>query len=189
MSEHEYSGRFLFLYRRRISPFGARRRQHAACTRCKIDSLLDVGAGHGAWAAEWLGRGGEGRARSGRRLCPPRPAGHSRGQNFRAHDLATPLDLKQRFDLVQTSRSPSICRPTRPICSSTISFATATSSCSPPRSRTRAASITSTSSRPNIGARGSRRAGIRRSTSSARGFTAAERSHALVPVQQLPLRQ
>ena len=48
------------------------------------------------------GRGGEGRDRGRWRLCAAATSSAIPADNFRAHDLATPLDLKRRFDLVQT---------------------------------------------------------------------------------------
>src|SRR3954447_24454262 len=67
----------------------------------KVKSLLDVGSGHGAWAAEWLKAGvsdvmavdGD-YVRSDQLAIP--------ADKFVAHDLATPLDLGRRFDLVQS---------------------------------------------------------------------------------------
>ena len=67
----------------------------------KVASLLDVGSGHGAWAAEWLKTGvadvvavdGDYVARDQLAIPPER---------FVAHDLATPLDLRRKFDLVQS---------------------------------------------------------------------------------------
>ncbi|MEO7787638.1 MAG: methyltransferase domain-containing protein [Sphingomicrobium sp.] len=67
----------------------------------RIDSLLDIGAGHGAWAAEWAAAGaGEVLAVDGDyvrldQLVIP-------ADRFRAHDLSTPLDLGRTFDLVQS---------------------------------------------------------------------------------------
>ena len=66
-----------------------------------IGSLLDVGAGHGAWAAEWMAAGvadvlavdGD-YVRTDQLVIP--------AERFQAHDLTTPLDLGRRFDLVQS---------------------------------------------------------------------------------------
>lgn len=67
----------------------------------RIDSLLDVGAGHGAWASEWMAAGvGDVRAIDGDYVQADQlviPAA-----NFRAADLSLPLDLGQKFDLVQS---------------------------------------------------------------------------------------
>ena len=100
MSEHEYSGDF-YSYIDAGSRRSARAVTSVLLPEMKIASLLDVGAGHGAWAAEWLAAGVktvlavDGDYVRADQLALPK-------QNFRAHDLATPLDLKKRFDLVQT---------------------------------------------------------------------------------------
>lgn len=66
-----------------------------------IGSVLDVGAGVGAWAAEWLASGTcdllaiDGFYASANALLVPE-------QCFRVHDLATPLAVGRRFDLVQS---------------------------------------------------------------------------------------
>ena len=67
----------------------------------KVESLLDVGSGHGAWAAVWMKAGvadvvavdGDYVARD--QLAIP-------SERFFAHDLSTSLDLERRFDLVQS---------------------------------------------------------------------------------------
>jgi hypothetical protein len=66
-----------------------------------VETVLDVGAGQGAWAAEWLAQGAgeviavDGHyAGAGQLLIPE--------ASFVAHDLSTPLDLGRRFDLVQS---------------------------------------------------------------------------------------
>src|SRR5262245_15551279 len=67
----------------------------------KVGSLLDIGSGHGAWAAEWLKAGVkdviavDGDYVERDQLAIP-------SANFRAHDLTTSLDLGRRFDLVQS---------------------------------------------------------------------------------------
>ena len=66
-----------------------------------VKSLLDIGSGHGAWAAQWMKAGvkdvlavdGDYVRRD--QLAIP-------ADRFVAHDLATPLDLKRQFDLVQS---------------------------------------------------------------------------------------
>jgi len=66
-----------------------------------VKSLLDVGSGHGAWAAQWMKAGvndvvavdGDYVGRD--QLAIP-------ADRFVAHDLATPLDLGRKFDLVQS---------------------------------------------------------------------------------------
>jgi len=74
---------------------------HLILGQMKVKSLLDVGSGHGAWAAEWMKAGvADVIAVDGdyvRRDQLAIPA-----DKFIAHDLATSLDLKRRFDLVQT---------------------------------------------------------------------------------------
>ena len=100
MIEHQYSHDF-YDYIDAGSRRSARAVAGLLLPDMKIASLLDVGAGHGAWAAEWLAAGvkevlavdGDYVARD--QLAIP-------AANFMAHDLATPLDLKRKFDLVQT---------------------------------------------------------------------------------------
>ena len=100
MIEHQYSHDF-YDYIDAGSRRSARAVAGLLLPEMKITSLLDVGAGHGAWAAEWLGAGvidvlavdGDYVARD--QLAIP-------ARNFMAHDLATPLDLGRQFDLVQT---------------------------------------------------------------------------------------
>jgi len=66
-----------------------------------VKSLLDIGSGHGAWAAEWMKAGvkdvlavdGDYVRRD--QLAIP-------AVRFVAHDLGTSLDLKRQFDLVQS---------------------------------------------------------------------------------------
>lgn len=66
-----------------------------------VESLLDVGAGVGAWAAEWIAGGVrdvvavDGDYAKALKLLVPDDC-------FVAHDLGQPLDLGRRFDLVQT---------------------------------------------------------------------------------------
>lgn len=100
MSDHEYSGDF-YSYIDAGSRRSARVVASLLLPEIRIGSLLDIGAGHGAWAAEWLAAGvknvlavdGDYVRRD--QLAVPK-------ENFHAHDLATALDLKRRFDLVQT---------------------------------------------------------------------------------------
>lgn len=100
MSEHEYSGDF-YSYIDAGSRRSARVVASLLMPEMKVSSLLDVGAGHGAWAAEWLAAGVktvlavDGDYVRADQLAVPK-------KNFRAHDLSTPLDLKKKFDLVQT---------------------------------------------------------------------------------------
>lgn len=100
MIEHQYSHDF-YDYIDAGSRRSARAVAGLLLPEMTITSLLDVGAGHGAWAAEWLKAGvrqvlavdGDYVARD--QLAIP-------AENFVAHDLATPLELGRRFDLVQT---------------------------------------------------------------------------------------
>jgi SAM-dependent methyltransferase len=100
MTEHVYSTDF-YDYIDAGSRASARTVSGLILGEIKVKSLLDVGSGHGAWAAEWLKAGvkdvvavdGHYVARDQLAI----PAG-----NFTAHDLATPLDLNRRFDLVQS---------------------------------------------------------------------------------------
>lgn len=100
MSDHVYSGGF-YDYIDAGSRGSARKVARLLLDELKIDSLLDVGAGHGAWAAEWMAAGvsdvmavdGDYVARD--RLAIP-------ADRFRPHDLTQPLDLGRRFDLVQS---------------------------------------------------------------------------------------
>ena len=100
MSGHQYSGDF-YSYIDAGSRRSARIVAGMLMREMKIASLLDVGAGHGAWAAEWLKAGAktvlavDGEYVRRDQLAVP-------AKSFRAHDLATPLDVKKRFDLVQS---------------------------------------------------------------------------------------
>ncbi len=100
MTSHQYSADF-YDYIDAGSRASARSVAKLLMPEMAIASLLDVGAGHGAWAAEWLAAGvGDVLAVDGdyvRRDQLAIPA-----ERFTAHDLATPLDLKRRFDLVQS---------------------------------------------------------------------------------------
>ena len=100
MSGHEYSGDF-YSYIDAGSRRSARVVAGLLLPEIRIESLLDIGAGHGAWAAEWLAAGvTDVLAVDGDYVRPDQLA--IPAKNFRAHDLATPLDLKRHFDLVQT---------------------------------------------------------------------------------------
>ena len=100
MTSHSYSSDFYDYI-----DAGSRASARAVATllreEMEIGSLLDVGAGHGAWAAEWLAAGvGRVVAVDGdyvRREQLVIPA-----NCFVAHDLSTRLDLKRKFDLVQS---------------------------------------------------------------------------------------
>jgi hypothetical protein len=100
MGKHEYSGDFYSYI-----DAGSRRSAQIVVAmllrEMTIASLLDIGAGHGAWAAEWLSAGVKTVvAVDGDYVRPDQLAIPQKA--FRAHDLATPLDLKKRFDLVQS---------------------------------------------------------------------------------------
>ena len=100
MTDHRYSQDF-YDYIDSGSRASARAVAALVLKEMKIASLLDVGAGHGAWAAEWMAAGVkdvlavDGDYVDRDRLAIPSP-------NFQAHDLSTPLDLQRKFDLVQT---------------------------------------------------------------------------------------
>jgi hypothetical protein len=66
-----------------------------------IGSLLDVGSGHGAWAAEWMAAGVTDVIAVDGDYVKPDQLAIPRGK-FVAHDLTSPLDLQRRFDLVQS---------------------------------------------------------------------------------------
>lgn len=67
----------------------------------RIDSVLDLGAGQGAWAAEWLAAGVndvlavDGQYVDRRALLVPE-------ESFHSHDLSQPLDIGRKFGLVQS---------------------------------------------------------------------------------------
>ncbi len=100
MSDHEYSGDF-YSYIDAGSRRSARVVAGLLLPEVQIRSLLDIGAGHGAWAAEWRAAGVKDvLAVDGDYVRPDQLAVPKK--HFRAHDLATPLDLNKRYDLVQT---------------------------------------------------------------------------------------
>ena len=100
MTDHQYSADF-YQYIDEGSHASARVVSGLLLAELKIDSLLDVGGGHGAWAAEWLAAGVkdviavDGSYVSQGQLAIP-------ASSFLAHDLSTPLDLNRKFDLVQS---------------------------------------------------------------------------------------
>ena len=100
MTSHEYSTDF-YDYIDAGSRASAREVAQLLLGEISIASLLDIGAGHGAWAAEWLAAGVkdvlavDGDYVKREQLAIP-------SEHFRPHDLATPLDLGRKFDLVQT---------------------------------------------------------------------------------------
>ena len=100
MSDHQYSGDF-YAYIDAGSRRSAKAVAQLLLPEMAIASLLDVGAGHGAWAAEWLAAGvGEVLAIDGDYVARDQLA--IPAACFRAHDLATPLALGRKFDLVQS---------------------------------------------------------------------------------------
>jgi cyclopropane fatty-acyl-phospholipid synthase-like methyltransferase len=100
MSRHVYSSDF-FDYIDVGSRTSARAVANLLLQQVKIGTLLDVGSGHGAWAAEWLAAGVktvvavDGDYVSADQLAIP-------ADRFLAHDLSRPLKLGKRFDLVQS---------------------------------------------------------------------------------------
>jgi SAM-dependent methyltransferase len=100
MSEHVYSSDF-YSYIDSGSRQSAREMAGLLLREFPIGSLLDIGSGHGAWAAEWIAAGvkdviavdGSYVGRDQLAISP---------ELFVAHDLSTPLGLERRFDLVQT---------------------------------------------------------------------------------------
>ena len=100
MTDHQYSSDF-YDYIDAGSRGSARTVAAMLRKEIAIASLLDIGAGHGAWAAEWLKAGvSDVVAVDGDYVRRDQLAIPS--ERFIAHDLATPLDLKRRFDLVQS---------------------------------------------------------------------------------------
>lgn len=100
MSEHVYSSGFYDYI-----DAGSRRSARAVASlllgEMRIESLLDVGGGHGAWAAEWMAAGvPDVLAVDGDYVQPEKLAIPL--ERFRPHDLTQPLDLGRRFDLVQS---------------------------------------------------------------------------------------
>ncbi len=100
MTEHVYNADF-YDYIDDGSRASARTVAPLLLAEMKIASLLDVGAGHGAWASEWMAAGvADVLAVDGDYVRPDQlviPAAH-----FRAADLSQPLDLGRTFDLVQS---------------------------------------------------------------------------------------
>jgi len=100
MSDHVYNTDF-YDYIDDGSRASARTVAPLLLAEMNIDSLLDVGAGHGAWASEWMAAGVtdvvaiDGDYVKPDQLVIPEA-------NFRAADLSQPLDLGRKFDLVQS---------------------------------------------------------------------------------------
>lgn len=100
MSRHVYSSEF-FDYIDVGSRASARKIANLLLQEMTIGSLLDVGSGHGAWAAEWLLAGvPEVIAVDGDYVKADQLAIDK--ANFIAHDLTQPLELGRAFDLVQS---------------------------------------------------------------------------------------
>jgi hypothetical protein len=100
MAEHVYNTDF-YDYIDDGSRASARTVAPLLLAEMKIDSLLDVGAGHGAWASEWMAAGvGDVVAVDGDYVRPDQLVIPT--TSFRSHDLTRPLDLGRQFDLVQT---------------------------------------------------------------------------------------
>lgn len=100
MADHVYNTDF-YAYIDDGSRVSARTVAPLLLGEMRIGSLLDVGAGHGAWAAEWLAAGvRDVLAVDGDYVATDRLA--IAPSAFRAHDLSTPLDLKRKFDLVES---------------------------------------------------------------------------------------
>jgi SAM-dependent methyltransferase len=100
MSRHVYSSEF-FDYIDLGSRASARLVARLLLDEMSVDSLLDVGSGHGAWAAEWLSAGVKDVvAVDGAYVRPDQLAIPK--DRFVAHDLSSTLDLRRRFDLVQS---------------------------------------------------------------------------------------
>lgn len=100
MTDHQYSADF-YEYIDHGSHASARVVSRLLLPEMTIESLLDVGGGHGAWAAEWLASGVkdviavDGSYVRQDQLAIP-------ASSFLAHDLSTELDLERKFDLVQS---------------------------------------------------------------------------------------
>jgi SAM-dependent methyltransferase len=100
MTEHVYSSDF-YEYIDTGSRASAEVVSGLILGELKVRSLLDVGSGHGAWAAVWMQAGvGDVVAVDGDYVARDQLVIPS--DRFVAHDLSTPLDLKRKFDLVQS---------------------------------------------------------------------------------------
>jgi cyclopropane fatty-acyl-phospholipid synthase-like methyltransferase len=100
MSRHVYSSDF-FDYIDVGSRASARKVANLLLQEMPVGSLLDVGSGHGAWAAEWLLAGVREVVAVDGDYVQPEQLAIDKSQ-FVAHDLSKPLDLGRKFDLVQS---------------------------------------------------------------------------------------
>ncbi|HZG07949.1 MAG TPA: hypothetical protein VEZ70_03105 [Allosphingosinicella sp.] len=100
MSAHTYSSDF-YDYIDSGSSISAQVVSRIMLDAVRIDSLLDVGGGHGAWAREWMGAGVrdvlclDGDYVRQEQLVVP-------ADTFQSRDLSKPFDLCRRYDLVQS---------------------------------------------------------------------------------------
>lgn len=98
--QHSYDAKFMS-YADRSSRHSAREISGLLCQALKIDSVLDVGCARGTWLNMWREQGVkhilgvDGSYVSMDDLAIPREC-------FFATDLAKPIDLKRKFDLVQS---------------------------------------------------------------------------------------
>lgn len=100
MSGHVYSGQF-YDYIDSGSRNSAQTVAGLMLGEMGIASLLDVGGGHGAWAAEWISAGvPDVLAIDGDYVDRDRLA--VAAEHFMPHDLQRPFDLGRHFDLVQS---------------------------------------------------------------------------------------
>ena len=100
MSRHVYSSDF-FDYIDVGSRASAQKVASILLQEMHIGTLLDVGSGHGAWAAEWLLAGVKDVVAVDGDYVAPDQLAIARSA-FVAHDLSKPLDLGRKFDLVQS---------------------------------------------------------------------------------------
>lgn len=100
MSQHVYSADF-YDYIARGSRESAKIVVPIVQANIELDSVADIGAGQGTWLAAWIEagitdvRGVDGDYVDTTRLKIP-------ATSFTSHDLATPLRLERRFDMVQS---------------------------------------------------------------------------------------
>jgi hypothetical protein len=100
MSAHTYSSDF-YNYIDAGSSVSAQVVSRMMLEAMRIESLLDVGGGHGAWASEWLSAGVpdvlciDGDYVGKDQLVIP-------AAMFKSRDLSKPFDLQRRYDLVES---------------------------------------------------------------------------------------